>query len=83
LWSLEPTLDGRRTLVYVDDGLTVRTRTGRDISRQTPELAGSPDRPVADAFSTGNSWLARVSPVTSTVSRGGWLDDLTGSAPLR
>ncbi|GAC1600658.1 MAG: hypothetical protein NVS3B21_27860 [Acidimicrobiales bacterium] len=31
-WSIEPKLDGWRALVYVDDTVTVRTRTGRDVS---------------------------------------------------
>jgi bifunctional non-homologous end joining protein LigD len=43
LWSFEPKLDGWRALVYIDGGVTVRTRTGRDITGQVPELAGLVD----------------------------------------
>jgi ATP-dependent DNA ligase len=39
LWSFEPKLDGWRAMVYVDGGVTVRTRTGRNITNQLPELA--------------------------------------------
>jgi ATP-dependent DNA ligase len=43
-WAFEPKLDGWRALVYVDDGqLTVRTRRGRTITDQVPELDGLPD----------------------------------------
>ena len=31
-WAFEPKLDGWRALVYVDGAVTVRTRTGRDIT---------------------------------------------------
>ena len=31
-WAFEPKLDGWRALAYVDDGVTLRTRSGRDIS---------------------------------------------------
>jgi ATP-dependent DNA ligase len=36
-WALEPKLDGWRALVYV--GVEVRTRLGRAITEQVPELA--------------------------------------------
>jgi bifunctional non-homologous end joining protein LigD len=40
-WALEPKLDGWRALVYVEEGgLDVRTRRGRAITEQVPELAG-------------------------------------------
>lgn len=39
-WAVEPKLDGWRALVYVDDTVTVRTRTGRDVTASVPELAG-------------------------------------------
>jgi bifunctional non-homologous end joining protein LigD len=40
-WALEPKLDGWRALVYVEDGqVEVRTRRGRSITEQVPELAG-------------------------------------------
>jgi bifunctional non-homologous end joining protein LigD len=42
-WAFEPKLDGWRALVYVDGGVCVRTRTGRDITAQVPELAGLAD----------------------------------------
>ncbi len=35
--------DGWRALVYVDDGLRVRTRTGRQVSDSLPELTGLVD----------------------------------------
>lgn len=42
-WVAQPKLDGFRALVYCCDGeLTVRTRTGRDITASLPELAGLP-----------------------------------------
>ena len=38
-WAFEPKLDGWRVLVYCDGGsLTVRTRSGRDVSAHLPEL---------------------------------------------
>ncbi len=40
-WALEPKLDGWRALVYVEDvQVEVRTRRGRAITEQVPELAG-------------------------------------------
>jgi bifunctional non-homologous end joining protein LigD len=40
-WVLEPKLDGWRALVYVEGGrVDVRTRRGRSITGQVPELAG-------------------------------------------
>ena len=40
-WRYEPKLDGWRALVYLDErGLTVRSRTGRNITLDTGELAG-------------------------------------------
>ena len=49
-WSFEPKLDGWRVLVYVEgDRVTVRSRTGRDITDSVPELgdmAGVVDRAV-------------------------------------
>ncbi len=44
-WRLEPKLDGWRALLTVDGKVTVRTRTGRDVTAALPEVAG-----VADAF---------------------------------
>ena len=39
-WAFEPKMDGWRAMVYVSDGaLTVRTRTGRDVTGQLPEIA--------------------------------------------
>jgi bifunctional non-homologous end joining protein LigD len=37
-WALEPKLDGWRALVYVDGVVTVRTRTGRDVTANLPHL---------------------------------------------
>jgi hypothetical protein len=37
-WSFEPKLDGRRALVYVDDAVNVRTRTGRNITEYVGSL---------------------------------------------
>ncbi len=42
-WRFEPKLDGWRALVTVDDKVTVRTRTGRDVTESLPELAGLAD----------------------------------------
>jgi bifunctional non-homologous end joining protein LigD len=40
-WALEPKLDGWRALVSLEDGrVEVRTRRGRPITQQVPELAG-------------------------------------------
>jgi bifunctional non-homologous end joining protein LigD len=39
-WAFEPKLDGWRALVYVDDKVTVRTRTGRDATTNLPQLQG-------------------------------------------
>lgn len=38
-WAFEPKLDGWCAVVYVDGDVTVRTRTGRDVSVALPELA--------------------------------------------
>ena len=43
LWCAEAKWDGWRALVYVDDGLRVRTRTGRQVSDSLPELTGLVD----------------------------------------
>ena len=42
-WSYEVKWDGWRALVYVDGGLKVRTRRGRQIVDSLPELAGLVD----------------------------------------
>src|SRR3954451_14250456 len=39
-WVFEPKLDGWRALVYVDGVVTVRTRTGRDITEHVDNLQG-------------------------------------------
>jgi bifunctional non-homologous end joining protein LigD len=39
-WIFEAKWDGWRALVYVDGGLKVRTRTGRQVADSLPELAG-------------------------------------------
>jgi len=39
-WTFEPKLDGWRALVYVDGAVTVRTRTGRDITDRVEHLQG-------------------------------------------
>lgn len=39
-WAFEPKLDGWRCLLYVDETVTVRTRTGRDITANVPQLQG-------------------------------------------
>jgi bifunctional non-homologous end joining protein LigD len=44
-WSWEVKWDGWRALIYLDGGLRVRTRTGRQVSESIPELTG-----LADAF---------------------------------
>ena len=51
-WAIEPKLDGWRALVYVDGGVRVRTRSGRNVTASLPELAGIaeqvPDGTVLD-----------------------------------
>ena len=51
-WAIEPKLDGWRALVYVDGGVKVRTRSGRNVTASLPELAGIaeqvPDGTVLD-----------------------------------
>jgi bifunctional non-homologous end joining protein LigD len=37
-WAFEPKLDGWRALIYVDGSVTVRTRTGRDITEYVENL---------------------------------------------
>jgi bifunctional non-homologous end joining protein LigD len=44
-WSVEVKWDGWRAMVYIDGGLRVRTRSGRQVSDSLPELAG-----LVDAF---------------------------------
>jgi bifunctional non-homologous end joining protein LigD len=43
LFCSEVKWDGWRALVYLDGGLKVRTRTGRQVSDSLPELTGLPD----------------------------------------
>ena len=38
-WAVEPKLDGWRALVYCDEAVTVRTKSGRDATASVPELA--------------------------------------------
>lgn len=42
-WIVEPKLDGWRALAYIDGGLCVRTRTGRVVTENVPQLAGLVD----------------------------------------
>jgi bifunctional non-homologous end joining protein LigD len=42
-WCTEAKWDGWRALIYVDDGLRVRTRTGRQVADSLPELSGLVD----------------------------------------
>jgi hypothetical protein len=42
-WCAEAKWDGWRALVYVDDSLRVRTRTGRQVGDSLPELTGLVD----------------------------------------
>jgi bifunctional non-homologous end joining protein LigD len=42
-WSWEVKWDGWRALLYIDRGLRVRTRTGRQVSDSLPELSGLVD----------------------------------------
>src|SRR5438477_9203611 len=37
-WAFEPKLDGWRALIYVDGAVTVRKRTGRDITEYVDNL---------------------------------------------
>lgn len=39
-WAVEPKLDGWRAIVHIEDRLTVRTRTVRNVTEALPELAG-------------------------------------------
>jgi hypothetical protein len=43
LWCSEAKWDGWRALVYIDHGLRVRTRTGRQVSDSLSELGGLAD----------------------------------------
>jgi bifunctional non-homologous end joining protein LigD len=51
-WAIEPKLDGWRALVYIDGGVRVRTRRGKDVTASLPDLAGFaeqvPDGTVLD-----------------------------------
>ncbi len=47
-WRFEPKLDGWRALVTVDGKVTVRTRTGRDVTESLPELPVSPTRSLVE-----------------------------------
>ena len=42
-WCTEAKWDGWRALVYIDGGLKVRTRSGRQVSDSLPELVGLVD----------------------------------------
>jgi bifunctional non-homologous end joining protein LigD len=42
-WAFEPKLDGWRALIYVDSAVTVRTRTGRDITEYVDNLQALAD----------------------------------------
>jgi bifunctional non-homologous end joining protein LigD len=42
-WAFEPKLDGWRALVYVDGAVTLRTRTGRDITEHVNNLQALAD----------------------------------------
>lgn len=42
-WAFEPKLDGWRALVYLDEGVRVRTRRGSDVSDACPQLAALAD----------------------------------------
>ncbi len=46
-WRFEPKLDGWRALVTVDGKVTVRTRTGRDVTESLPELVRDAHRVLA------------------------------------
>jgi hypothetical protein len=67
-WVVEPKLDGWRALVYTDGGLCVRTRTGRIVTDNLPQLAGLVDVVPDGRSSTVNWWLGRAGPGTSTGS---------------
>jgi ATP-dependent DNA ligase len=60
---LEPKLDGRRALVYLeDDQVEVRTRRGRSITEQVPDLAGFAEH-VAGHASPSAAGTRRRSPL--------------------
>jgi bifunctional non-homologous end joining protein LigD len=42
-WAFEPKLDGWRALIYVDGGVAVRTRSGRDITEYVDNLQALAD----------------------------------------
>jgi ATP-dependent DNA ligase len=42
-WAFEPKLDGWRAIVYVDETVMVRTRTGRDITSYVENLQALTD----------------------------------------
>ena len=85
-WALEPKLDGWRALVYVEEGwVEVRTRRGRAITEQLPELAGLAEHVAGRACPTASSWPALADRETSTVWRQAWpaaVTPLTGARRL-
>ncbi len=52
-WAVEPKLDGWRAMLYVEDALRVRTRSGRDITASVPELHGIADQIPAGTILDG------------------------------
>jgi bifunctional non-homologous end joining protein LigD len=75
-WAFEPKLDGWRALVYIDDQVTVRTRTGRNITEHVAHLQGLAHRGrrmvldgelVADAGRAGDFY--RLGPNLRASSR--------------
>jgi bifunctional non-homologous end joining protein LigD len=50
LWCTEAKWDGWRALVYIDGGLKVRARTGRQVSDSLPELCGLLDALAGHRF---------------------------------
>ena len=70
-WAVEPKLDGWRALVEITAGqVTVRTRRGRVVTEQLPELAGLADAVGVDAVLDGE-----------LVARQGRAGDFYGIAP--
>jgi bifunctional non-homologous end joining protein LigD len=54
-YLLSPLLDGWRCLAVIDDRVRLRTRTGRDVSREVPEISAALARVQARTRATGGT----------------------------
>jgi ATP-dependent DNA ligase len=71
--AFEPMLDGWRALAYVGEGrLTLRTRRGRTITDQVPELDGLPEQIRQCCVLDGELVTGAGLPPTSIGSSHAW-----------